>query len=187
MAEDDPAADMIELLRELSHSGDLLFPGAVSFSEKVSDLSVQVAFQWTHGVADHIFSYANESPTTRGGMHVEGFSTGLTEAVRTYARLNELVESTNEFLLGGDIREGLTAIIRTHCDDPWFEPIHDDGVTGRKLGTVRMREFVYWATRKHLSSWLDEHPIEATLIVKMSVASAHDRVLARSQWDQSRR
>ena len=75
MAADDPDADIIGQLRELSHSGDLLFPGAVAFSEKASDLSVEVAFQWTNGVTDHISSYANESPTTKGGMHVEGFST----------------------------------------------------------------------------------------------------------------
>ena len=53
--------------------------------------------------------------------------------------------------------------------------------TVRKLSTVRIREFVYWATSKHLYSWLDDHPTEATLIVNKSISAAHDRELARAQ------
>jgi len=184
---DNSDGDIPGKLGNLSHPEDVLFPEPVIFSEAVADLSVEVALQWTNGVADHTSSFANDSVTARGGMHVEGFSKALTEVVRTYASSNGLLDSTTEFLVGEDIREGVTAIIRTHCDDPWFEPIHDDGISGRKLGTVRLREFVYWATSKHLSSWLDEHPTEAILIVNKSIAAAHDRVVARGQWDQGRR
>ena len=41
---------------------------------------------------------------------------------------------------------------------PRLSQSNDDGVNGRKLSTVRIREFVYWATSKHLYSWLDDHP-----------------------------
>ena len=187
MAVDDSDAEIVDQLRELlSKREDLLFPGAMTFSEEVADLSVEVALQWTNGVTEHICSYANDSPTRQGGMHVEGFSKALTEVVKTYASSGGLSDSTTVSLLGGDIREGLTAIIRTRCDDPWVEPIHDDGINGRKLGTVKMREFVYWATAKHLSAWLDEHPTEAAMIVKRSISAARDRVLARAQWDRER-
>jgi DNA gyrase subunit B len=174
----DPDADIVARLRELSLSQDLLFPDAVVFSEQADDLSVEIALQWTNGVTEQIHSYANDNPTTQGGMHVEGFSKALTDGVKAHAGS---ADSTSVSLLGGDIREGLRAIIRTHCDDPSFEPIHDDGSNGRKLSTVRIREFVYWATSTHLSSWLDDHPTEATLIVHKSISAAHDRVLARAQ------
>jgi DNA gyrase/topoisomerase IV subunit B len=59
-------------MRELNDSEDLLFPGAVVFSETLADASVEVALQWTNGITAHICSYANDSPTTKGGMHVEG-------------------------------------------------------------------------------------------------------------------
>jgi DNA gyrase subunit B len=180
----DPDADVVAQLRELNLSQDLLFPDAVVFSEQVDDLSVEIALQWTNGVNEQICSYANGSPTTQGGMHVEGFSKALTDRVKANAGS---ADSTGVSLFGEDIREGLRAIIRTHCDDPSFEPIHDDGVNGRKLSTVRIREFVYWATSKHLSSWLDDHPTEATLIVHKSISAAHDRELARAQWGLGRR
>jgi len=48
---------------------------------------------------------------------------------------------------------------------------------------MKMREFVYWATSKHLSFWLNAHPTEATLIVKKSITAAHDRALAHPQRD----
>jgi DNA gyrase subunit B len=182
----DPDANIVAQLGELNLSQDLLFPDVVVLSEQVDDLSIEIALQWTKGVTEQICSYANGSPTTQGGMHVEGFSKALTEVVKAHASSRGLPDSTSVSLLGGDIREGLRAIIRMRCDDPCFEPINDDGINGRRLGSVRIREFVYWATSKHLSSWLDEHPSEATLIVHKSISAAHDRVLPRSQWDQGR-
>jgi DNA gyrase subunit B len=186
VAVDNSDADLVGQLAELNQFEDLLFPGCVIFSEEVAELSVEVALQWSNGVTDHICSYANNSPTLQGGTHVEGFSKALAEVVKGYATSSGLADSTTASLLGGDIREGLRGIIRTHCDDPWFEPIHDDGINGRKLRTVKMREFVYWSTKQNLSSWLDEHPAEATLIVNKSISATHDRVLARAQWDQRR-
>jgi DNA gyrase subunit B len=184
IAADHIDADMIRNFGELPHPEDLLFPGPMIFSEQVADLSAVVALHWTNGVTDNICSYANDSPTARGGMHVEGFSRALAGVIRTYASSSQPVDSTTDSLFGEDIREGLMAIIRTHCDDPWFEPLHDNGINGRKLNTLKMREFVYWATSTHLTSWLDEHPREATLIVNKSISAAHDRVRARAQWDQ---
>ena len=186
VAADDLDADIVEQLRKLNRPEELLFSAMVTFSEEVADLSVAVALQWTNGETGHISSYANDSPTTRGGAHVEGFSRALTEAVKAYAIASGLVGSAGDILLGDDIRQGLTAIIRTHCDDPWFEPIHDDGINGRKLGTVKMREFVYWTTRPRLSSWLEEHPTEANLIVQRAISAAHDRVSDSAQRGQSR-
>jgi DNA gyrase subunit B len=137
----DSDADIVAQLRELNHSQESLFPDAVVFSEQIDDLSVEVALQWTNGVSDYIRSYANDSPTTQGGMHVEGFSKALTEVVKADAGSRGLPDSTSVSLFGADIREGLRAIIRAHCDDPCFEPFHDDGINGRKLSTVRIREF----------------------------------------------
>ena len=76
MAAYDPEADVVAQLRELNLSQDLLFPDAVVFSEQVDDLPVEIALQWTNGVNEQICSYANDSPTTQGGTHVEGFQQG---------------------------------------------------------------------------------------------------------------
>ena len=142
----DPDANIVAQLGELNLSQDLLFPDVVVLSEQVDDLSIEIALQWTKGVTERICSYANGSPTTQGGMHVEGFSKALTEVVKAHASSRGLPDSTSVSLLGGDIREGLRAIIRMRCDDPCFEPTNDDGINGRRLGSVRIREFVYWAS-----------------------------------------
>ena len=79
------AAAVVGQLWELNLSQNLLIPDAMVFSEQVDDLSVEIALQWTSGVTGHILSYANDSPTTQGGMHVEGFSKALTDMVKANA------------------------------------------------------------------------------------------------------
>ena len=101
MAAYDPDANIVAQLGELNLSQDLLFPDVVVLSEQVDDLSIEIALQWTKGVTERICSYANGSPTTQGGMHVEGFSKALTEVVKAHASSRGLPDSTSVSLLVG--------------------------------------------------------------------------------------
>ena len=117
MAAYDPDANIVAQLGELNLSQDLLFPDVVVLSEQVDDLSIEIALQWTSGVAEQICSYANGSPTTQGGMHVEGFSKALTEVVGASPALEER---------GGRTHMGRTALLSSSPAAFVYSEGHDD-------------------------------------------------------------
>ena len=97
----DPDANIVAQLGELNLSQDLLFPDVVVLSEQVDDLSIEIALQWTKGVTEQICSYANGSPTTQGGMHVEGFSKALTEVVKAHTSpVDSLIQPASLYWVG---------------------------------------------------------------------------------------
>jgi DNA gyrase subunit B len=142
----------------------------------------EIALQWNTGYHESIFSFANGISTIEGGMHVEGFSKALTNAINRYARARNLLKEKEENLKGEDIREGLTAIISVRLRDPQFE-----GQTKSKLGNVSIRSLVEKATNRKLNEWLEENPREASQIVQKSTQAARARMAAQGARDLTRR
>ena len=153
-----------------------------SFEQAEEGQEVEIALQWNTGYHESIHSFANGISTIEGGMHVEGFSKALTNAVNRYARARNLLKEKEENLKGEDIREGLTAIISVRLRDPQFE-----GQTKAKLGNVSIRSLVERATNKKLNEWLEENPREASQIVQKSTQAARARMAAQGARDLTRR
>jgi DNA gyrase subunit B len=174
---------IIDFVRHLNASKDALFK-RVAFYDQEDDESnqVQVALQWNTGYYEGIHGYANGISTAEGGTHVEGFRTAITAVVNKYARAANLLKEKQENLLGEDIREGLTAIVSVKLTDPQFE-----GQTKAKLGNAHMRSLVQKATNEKFAEWLEEHPVEAKVLVNKGISAAAARVAARSARDATRR
>jgi DNA gyrase subunit B len=165
----------------------LLFDRPILISEEVADLAVDVALVWTMRFECRIVSYANGVVTTSGGMHVEGLKKALTRSVISYGRTHQPPEFYFEDLLGEDIREGMNAVVRIKCREPQLETHFGQGDTKTKWVSLQARAFTEWATRNGVSGWLDEHPIEARLLLDKTLAAAATRMTARKEWDRRRR
>ena len=173
---------IIDFVKHLNASKESLFRKVASFEQAEEGQEVEIALQWNTGYHESIHSFANGISTIEGGMHVEGFSKALTNAVNRYARARNLLKEKEENLKGEDIREGLTAIISVRLRDPQFE-----GQTKAKLGNVSIRSLTERATNKKLNEWLEENPREASQIVQKSMQAARARLAAQGARDLTRR
>jgi DNA gyrase subunit B len=173
---------IIDFVKHLNAAKDPLFRRVCAYEFAEDDQEVEVALQWNTAFHESIHSFANGISTVEGGMHEEGFRKALTNAVNRYARAKGLLKEKEENLEGGDIREGLTAIISVKLREPQFE-----GQTKGKLGNVSIRSLVEKATNQKLVEWLEENPREANQIAQKGMLAARARVAARAARDLTRR
>ena len=143
---------------------------------------VEVAIQWNTDFSDRTLSFANDIFTEEGGMHLEGFRTALTKVVNDYGTKQGILKEKDPKLEGGDIREGLTAVISVKLPDPQFE-----GQTKAKLGSSYMRTLTNKIVTQGLSEYLEEHPNQAKEILKKASQAAKGRLAARKAREATRR
>ena len=143
---------------------------------------VEVALQWNTEFSDRTLSFANGIFTEEGGMHLEGFRTALTKVINDYGTRQGLLKEKDPKLEGGDIREGLTAVISVKLPDPQFE-----GQTKAKLGSSYMRTLTNKIVTQGLSEYLEEHPNQAKEILKKASQAAKGRLAARKAREATRR
>lgn len=143
---------------------------------------VEVALQWNTEFSDRTLSFANGIFTEEGGMHLEGFRTALTKVINDYGTRQGILKEKDPKLEGGDIREGLTAVISVKLPDPQFE-----GQTKAKLGSSYMRTLTNKIVTQGLSEYLEEHPNQAKEILKKASQAAKGRLAARKAREATRR
>jgi len=116
--------------------------------------------QWTDTYTELIDSYANNSSTTEGGMHLIGFRTAVSNAVNSYAKKRGMLKESEGSLSTDDCMEGLTAVVSVKLQDPQFE-----GQTKTKLGTAKARNIVYGLLNERLDFFFSETPRFARPII----------------------
>ncbi len=154
----------------------------IHLREQGEGREMEVALVWNSSFTESIHSFANTINTHEGGMHEEGFRKALTNVVNRYVRAKGLAKDKEPSLEGGDIREGLVAIISVKLREPQFE-----GQTKTKLGNSEMRSFVETAINKNLGDWFEEHPTEAKKIVAKAQQAARARMAAKKARDITRK
>lgn len=143
---------------------------------------VEIAFQYTDGYNENIFSYVNNINTHEGGTHLVGFKTALTRTLNNYAAKNGLIKDGKINLTGDDFREGLTGVISVKVADPQFE-----GQTKTKLGNSETKSAVETLVGEKLSEFLEENPSVGKKIIEKCMRAAEAREAARKARDLSRR
>jgi len=127
-------------------------------------IGVEVALQYVDDIAVKEMSFANNIHTIEGGMHLTGFRTALTRTINDYAKKNGLLK--DDSFTGDDVREGLTAVISVKLREAQFE-----GQTKAKLGNPEARSIVESVFSEAFSSFLEENPNDAKMIIaKVSLA-----------------
>ncbi|MVZ65530.1 DNA topoisomerase (ATP-hydrolyzing) subunit B [Sphingobacterium sp. DK4209] len=135
---------------------------------------VELSFQYNDTYSENVHSYVNNINTIEGGSHVAGFRRGLTRTLKKYADDSGLLKNLKIDIQGDDFREGLTAVISVKVAEPQFE-----GQTKTKLGNSEVMGAVDVAVGEILSSYLEENPREAKLIVQKVIVAAQARAAAR--------
>ena len=139
---------------------------------------VEIAFQYTDGLAPKELSFANHVHTPEGGMHLTGFRTALTRVLNDYAKKNSYFKKDDETLTGEDVREGLTAVISVKLQEAQFE-----GQTKAKLGNPEARTQVDSVTAEALEDFLEKNPDDASAIIGKALLAQKARKAAKAAKD----
>jgi len=171
-----------EFVTYLNKNRTAIHESIIYIEKDNGDNTIELSLQYTDGYSDNVFTFANNINTHEGGTHLSGFRSALTRSVNDYARRKNLLKEKDENLLGEDIREGLTAIISVKLEEPQFE-----GQTKTKLGNSEMRGVVETATAEMLTTFLEENPNDAKIIIEKCLRSAKAREAARKARELTRR
>jgi DNA gyrase subunit B len=155
-----------------------LHPVVYIFKER-EDCIIEVAMQYNDSYAESIFSFVNNINTIEGGTHLSGFRTALTRSINTYMEKNKV---SQEKVTSDDVKEGLTSVISVKVAEPQFE-----GQTKTKLGNSDIKGIVDSIVNAALSTFFEENPKVARIIVEKCLNASKAREAARKARDLVRR
>ncbi|HSH03698.1 MAG TPA: ATP-binding protein [Anaerolineae bacterium] len=138
------------------------------------NMEVEVAIQYTDGMAINEYTFANTIHTPDGGSHLTGLRKALTRVINLYARKNNFLKDKDNNFTSDDTREGLTAVVSIKHPDPQFE-----SQTKVKLMNPEVTNLVASATADALGQYLEENPRDAKKIMERCLTSSRARSAAR--------
>jgi DNA gyrase subunit B len=171
-----------EYVKQLGETKQLIHPEPVIVSGmrafQVDDQEelcyVDVVLQYTDAYSEYIQCFANSIPNSDGGMHLEGFKAGLTNAVKNYAKANNLLKEKDPDLTGDDLREGLVCVLSVKLTNPRFS-----SQTKGKLVNNEIKPLVQSITYEGVSRYCEENPAVAKRIIDKCLMAARAREAAR--------
>ena len=171
-----------EFAKYLDRNREALIQDVIYFEGEREGIPVEVAMTYNNSYTENIQAYVNNINTQEGGTHLSGFRRGLTNTLKKYATESGILAKEKIEIDGDDFREGLTAVLSVKVAEPQFE-----GQTKTKLGNREVTAPVSQAVSEMLSSYLEEHPAEARLIVEKVILAARARHAARKAREMVQR
>jgi topoisomerase-4 subunit B len=114
-------------------------------------------------------SYVNLIPTAQGGTHVNGLRMGLTEAVREFCELRNLLPRGVK-LSPEDVWDQCSYILSVKLQDPQFS-----GQTKERLSSRECAAFVSGVVKDAFGLWLNHHIEAGEKIAWLAIENAQTR------------
>src|SRR5712672_3577778 len=179
-----------QFVKELGETKQLIHPEPIAISgmreflvdDKPEVAYVDVVLQYTDSYTEQIQCFANSIPNPDGGMHLEGLKTGLTSALKNYAKANNLVKEKDPEISGEDLREGLVCVLSVKLTNPRFS-----SQTKSKLVNNEMKPVVQSVTYEGLSRFCEENPSVAKKVIDKCLMAARAREAARKAREAVRK
>ncbi|HEX4200665.1 MAG TPA: DNA gyrase subunit B, partial [Chthoniobacterales bacterium] len=170
--------------KQLIHSEPIVIYGMREFQvdDKTEICHVDIVLQYTDAYSEYIQCFANSIANSDGGMHLEGLKTGLTNAIKNYAKANNLVKEKDPDLTGDDLREGLVCVLSVKLTNPRFS-----SQTKGKLVNNEIKPVVQSVTYEGLSRFCEENPGIAKKIIDKCLMAARAREAARKAREAVRK
>ena len=179
-----------EYVRQLGETKQLIHPTPIAISgmreflvdDKPEICFVDAVLQYTDAYSEYIQCFANSIPNSDGGMHLEGLKTGLTNAIKNYAKANNLLKDKDPDLTGDDLREGIVCVLSLKLTNPRFS-----SQTKGKLVNNEIKPIVQSVIYEGLSRFCEENPSVAKKIIEKCLMAARAREAARKAREAVRK
>ncbi len=145
------------------------FMGSMTGNGEAVDWAVIWLPEGGEGIAE---SYVNLVPTPQGGTHVNGLRTGLTEAIREFCELRNLLPRGVR-ITAEDVWDRLSYILSVKMKDPQFS-----GQTKERLSSRECASFVAGVVRDAFFDWLNKHIETGERIAELAINAAQSRLRA---------
>ncbi|NRA20027.1 MAG: DNA topoisomerase IV subunit B [Oceanospirillaceae bacterium] len=133
--------------------------------------AVEWAVQWLPEGGEIITeSFVNLIPTMVGGTHVNGFRTGLLEAMREFCEFRSLLPRGVK-LTAEDIWERCSYVLSAKMREPQFA-----GQTKERLSSRHIAAFISGAIKDAFSLWLNKHVEDGEKLAEAVIANAQKRL-----------
>ena len=120
-------------------------------------------------------SYVNLIPTVQGGTHVNGLRSGLTNALREFCDIRDLLPRGVK-LAPEDVWERLAFVLSVKLQDPQFA-----GQTKERLSSRDAAALVEGVVHDAFSLWLNQHVAWGEKIAQLAIERASARLKAAKQ------
>ena len=125
-------------------------------------------------------SYVNLIPTVQGGTHVNGFRTGLFEALATFCELRNLCPRGVK-LTADDLWEPCQYVLSVKMKEPQFA-----GQTKERLTSRQIAGWVSTVVKDSFSLWLNEHRNQGEVLANLVIERAQKRLRQAKQVARKR-
>lgn len=125
-------------------------------------------------------SYVNLIPTAQGGTHVNGLRTGITEALREFCELRNLLPR-NVKISPEDVWDGVNFILSLKYQEPQFS-----GQTKERLSSREAVAIVQNIAKDSFALWLNQYPEIATQLAELVIEKAGKRLKAAKKVERKK-
>ena len=115
-------------------------------------------------------SYVNLIPTAQGGTHVNGFRSGLLDALREFCEFRNLLPRGIK-LTPDDLWERCSYVLSAKLADPQFA-----GQTKERLASREASAFISGVVKDAFALWLNENTADAERLAELAISSAQSRL-----------
>ena len=171
-----------DYLDEFSGCNEKLLDETIILSKTSDDQALDVAVNWTEEASNNLLkeTFVNLIPTALGGSHLNGFKSGLLEAIKEFCDYRNLIPKGIK-INSDDILANCIFIISSKLKNPQFA-----GQTKERLDSKDHMSFVSSSTKDSLSIWLNQHTEEGEKIADLAIAAAQKRIKSATKVDRKK-
>ena len=169
-------------VRHLDKSKTPILKDVIVIRGKKEGIEIDLALWWNDSYHETMLCFTNNIPQRDGGTHLSAFRASLTRVMSSYIDAAGAARKEKVSVSGEDAREGLTCVLSVKVPDPKFSSQTKD-----KLVSSEVRPAVEGLCSEGLSTWFEEHPVEARQVVAKIIEAAAAREAARKARDLTRR
>ena len=169
-------------LEEASDGIDLILEESILSSKDSDSQEVEFVVNWSGRPPKNKLdeTYVNLIPTPQGGSHLNGFKSGLLEALKEFCEYRSLIPKGLK-LNADDVLNNAIFVISSKLQNPQFA-----GQTKERLDSKDHMSFVSSSTKDILSIWLNTHTEEGEQIAELAIASAQARAKASNTVERKK-
>ena len=158
-------------LKESVDENDLILNESILDSKKSESQEIQFAVNWSNKNIKNKISetYVNLIPTSQGGSHLNGFKSGLLDALKEFCDYRSLLPKGLK-INADDVISHAIFVVSSKLQNPQFS-----GQTKERLDSKDHALFVANSTKDILSIWLNTHTEEGEKIAELAIDSAQTR------------